>query len=63
MAKIESDFWDLLDYAADCAWELDMENNTREYLLGHFDLEEGQDAVGKAMANVELYAALKRMSA
>lgn len=63
MAKIESDFWDLLDYAADCARELDMENNTREYLLGHFDLEEGQDAEGKTMANVELYAALKRMSA
>lgn len=63
MAKIESDFWDLLDYATDCARELDMENNTREYLLGHFDLEEGQDAEGKTMANVELYAALKRMSA
>ena len=63
MAKIESDFLDLLDYAADCARELDMENNTREFLLGHFDLEEGQDAAGKALANVELYAALKRMSA
>lgn len=61
MAKIDNEFFDLLDYAADCSREFDLENNTRDYLLSHFGLAEGKDAREKALRSMELYAALRKM--
>ena len=63
MTEIPNQFLDLLDYAADCSEEFDLENNTRAYLLNHFALEEGQDAGEKAKANVFLYEKLKELEA
>ena len=63
MSEIQNKFLDLLDYAADCSEEFDLENNTRAYLLKHFSLEEGQDASEKAKTNVSLYENLKKLEA
>lgn len=54
MKKIGNDFCDLLDAAADISPEFDMKNNTREYLLEYFGIEEGKDALAKAIGNAEL---------
>lgn len=51
MKRISNAFCDLLDAAADISPEFDMANNNREYLLAHFGLAEGRDALGKAMCN------------
>ena len=59
MTEIKNQFLDLLDFAADCAEEFDMENNTREYLLKHFDLVEGKDAAETGVT-MQLYSALKQ---
>ena len=63
MTEIPNQFLDLLDYAADCSEEFDMEHNTRAYLLEHFAQAEGQDASEKAKANVCLYEKLKELEA
>ena len=54
MKCISNEFCDLLDDAADISSEFDMANNNREYLLEYFRIEEGRDALSKAIANVEL---------
>ena len=54
MKRINNEFCDLLDAAADVSSEFDMANNNREYLLGYFKIAEGTDALSKAIANVEL---------
>lgn len=51
MKRINNKFCDLLDAASDISSEFDMANNNREYLLSHFGIEEGKDALGKAMCN------------
>lgn len=61
MSQIASPFLDVLDYAADVSAEFDLKNNTRKYLLTHFALEEGKDAVGKAELNMELLERLREM--
>lgn len=61
MNKIENEFYDLLDYAADVSEEFDMQNNTREFLLSHFELDEGKDALGKAENNVRIFEKLREM--
>jgi len=58
MRKIENEFFDLLDLAADTSSDFDMSNNTREYLLSHFSIAEGKTALEKAKANKALYDAL-----
>lgn len=54
MKKINNAFCDLLDAAADISSEFDMKNNTREYLLEYFGIDEGKDALAKAVGNAEL---------
>lgn len=54
MKKINNAFCDLLDVAADISSEFDMKNNTREYLLEYFGIDEGKDALAKARGNAEL---------
>lgn len=58
MARIGNEFYDLLDMAADASPEFDMSNNTREFLLSHFSIVEGNTALEKAIANKSLYDAL-----
>jgi hypothetical protein len=55
MKKLNNQFWDLLDYAADVSEEFDLKNNTREYLINHYRLKEGTDALGKAEVNILIY--------
>ncbi len=59
--KIENEFFDLLDYAADVSEEFDMQNNTREYLLKRFELDEGKDSLEKAKKNVFILEKLKEL--
>jgi len=59
MKKIKNQFFDLLDFAADISEEFDMQNNTRAYLLEHFGLKEGKDALEKANINVVILKKLK----
>ena len=61
MKKIDNQFFDLLDYAADVSEEFDMQNNTRSYLLGHFGLKEGNDALEKANLNMVILEKLKEV--
>lgn len=63
MWEIKNKFLDLLDYAADCSAEFDLENNNRAYLLKHFAIEEGHDAGEKARGNVQLFTELKNLEA
>ena len=55
MREIRNEFYDLLDFAADTAEEFDLANNTREYLLSYFSIEEGKTALEKAQINKQLY--------
>jgi len=55
MKKISNEFYDLLDLAADISTEFDLANNTREYLLNCFSLEEGKTALDKAKINKQLF--------
>ena len=59
MHEIKNEFYDLLDLAADTSAEFDLANNTREYLLEHFSLAEGKNALEKAKINKQLYDTLK----
>ena len=58
MKEIKNEFFDLLDLAADTSSDLDLANNTREYLLSAFTIPEGKTALEKALANKQLYDAL-----
>ena len=58
MKEIKNELFDLLDMAADTSEAFDLANNTREYLLEHFKMEEGQTALGKALINKKIYDAL-----
>lgn len=55
MKEIKNEFYDILDLAADTSAEFDLANNTREYLLSHFSVEEGKTALEKAKINKRLY--------
>lgn len=50
MKKIDNELMDILDFAADLDEEFDMENNSREYLLKYFGIEDGKDALAKTRA-------------
>ena len=63
MSEIKNAICDLLDVAADVSPDLDGVNNTREYLLAHFAIAEGKNALEKAKANKELYECLKGINA
>ena len=60
MREIESEFFDLLDMAADTSTDFDLSNNTREFLLAHFSLTEGKSALEKAKINKKIYEALEK---
>ncbi|MCI9413233.1 MAG: hypothetical protein HFJ31_01790 [Clostridia bacterium] len=60
--EIKNKFWDILDYAADTDTKFDLENNNREYLLEHFKLKEGKDALEKARVSLKLIEKLKEMN-
>ena len=59
MREIKNECYDLLDLAADTSEEFDLANNTREYLLSYFSIEEGKNALAKAINNKLLYDKLK----
>ena len=59
MHEIKNELYDLLDLAADTSAEFDLANNTREYLLSHFSIDEGKSALEKARINKRIYDALK----
>lgn len=61
MKSIPNLFFDLLDYAADVSSDFDMQNNNREYLLTHFKISEGKDALEKAKNNIEIYNHLMKL--
>lgn len=63
MSEIKNAICDLLDVAADVSPDLDGVNNTREYLLAHFAIAEGKNALEKAKANRQLYDCLKGLKA
>lgn len=63
MSEIKNAICDLLDVAADVSPDLDGVNNTREYLLAHFAIAEGKNALEKAKASKELYECLKGINA
>ena len=58
MKEIKNEFYDILDLAAEASTEFDLANNTREYLLSHFSIEEGKTALEKAKINKLLYDVL-----
>lgn len=58
--EIKNEFYDILDLAADTSGDFDLANNTREFLLSHFKLNEGITALEKAIINFELYEKLKK---
>ena len=60
MREIESEYFDLLDMAADTSTDFDLSNNTREFLLAHFSLTEGKSALEKAKINKKIYEALEK---
>lgn len=55
MKEIKNEFYDILDLAADTSSDFDLANNTREYLLSHFSIEEGTTALEKAKINKRLH--------
>jgi|GEM_PF-2813399 len=55
MKQISNSFLDSLDVAAEINPKFDLENNSREYLLSHFSISEGKDALEKALNNVLIY--------
>lgn len=55
MKEIKNEFFDILDLAADASADFDFANNTREYLLDHFSIDEGKTALEKAKINKKLY--------
>jgi hypothetical protein len=59
MKEIKNEFFDILDFAADVSADFDLANNTREYLLSHFSMDEGRDSLEKAKLNKQLYDALQ----
>lgn len=63
MKAIPNEFYDLLDLAAETDSKFDLANNNRGFLLQHFGIAEGTDALGKAAANAALYEALKKYEA
>ncbi len=55
MNRIANELYDILDLASDTSpKEFDLQNNTREYLIGHFHLSDGNDALEKANINKQL---------
>lgn len=62
ISEIKNKFWDILDYAADTDTKFDLENNNREYLLEHFKLKEGKDALEKTRVSLKLIEKLKEMN-
>jgi DNA polymerase III alpha subunit (gram-positive type) len=58
LKEIKNEFFDLLDLAADTDSQFDLANNTREYLLSFFNIDEGSDSLGKARVNAMLYQKL-----
>lgn len=61
MNAIPNQLLDLLDLAEDTLPDYDPTENAREYLLRDFQITEGEDAQGRAIANHELYQKLKAM--
>ena len=59
--KIENEFLELLDYASIVSEEFDMKNNTREYLLNYFELEDSKDSYSKAYNNIIIFNKLKEL--
>ena len=55
LRKLDNEFLDILDLAADSSPEFDLANNTRDYLLTHFNIKEGKTALQKALVNKSLY--------
>ena len=60
-SRIQNGFFDLLDYAGDMSDEFSMKNNSREFLLSHFFLTEGRNALEKANANRLIAGELKKL--
>lgn len=58
MAKISNQFLDLLDLAEDTLEGLELSANSRTALLRRCHIEEGSDALGKALANHQLFQKL-----
>lgn len=63
MREIKNALCDLLDFAEDASPEFSGANSTREYLLAHFAIAEGKNALEKAKASKELYECLKGIDA
>lgn len=63
MKRIPNKFFDLLDMAAEADSKFDFENSNREFILRHFLIPEGTDALGKAKANAILCETLKKYGA
>lgn len=59
MREISNAILDLLDVAAETAEEFDFDNNHRDFLLAHFQIDEGKTALEKAEANKFLCDALR----
>ena len=61
MKRIYNEFLDILDIAADASDEFDLANNTREFLLSNFNIQNDTSAEEKARNNVTIYEKLKEM--
>ena len=61
MKRIDNEFLDILDIAADASDEFDLANNTREFLLSKFNIQNDTSAEEKARNNVTIYEKLKEM--
>ena len=59
--ELKNPIGDILDYAADKDSKFDFENNNRKYLLDYFGIEEGKNALDKAIINYEIIEKLRKL--
>ena len=52
---------DILDYAASKDSKFDFENNTRDFLLNYFELEDGENSLEKAKVNYKIVECLRNL--
>lgn len=57
--EIKNEFYDILDLAEEVSKEFRLKNNSRECLLTHFSIKEGNSALEKARINKKLYDVLR----
>lgn len=59
--ELNNPIGDILDYAASKDSKFDFENNTRDFLLNYFELEDGENSLEKAKVNYKIVECLRNL--